>query len=361
MSPHTPLAVGRVSDARSTRKMLQDWKDAKNSQICPEQEYQQQYQPTFSYSPASKVPQKMETRANREGNTTVAAAQVLHERLPKLANVLDESTDACREWLSSRVLTHVASLVKQANAELEAKSKAYAPGEKLVVIGEDNLAAINYRHAQLQRRQQLAYQQTNGLVSAPVGGTVAKVIRYLSVHENQKYLVSRIAGLADDSCLSDYQHNGGETGKRKLSPRWTDECPTDAQILVHCFCCYMDEHAYTHSPVGDPLDSLNFTRLHFVKEPDSLASLQKRPATTDTYIYQSSIRPPHFQIATELEDGTYEIWDLKPGRKNLFHAIVVFMYHVCQGSHTKLDEYAHTSLGHSGLNIVRLFRFSSYY
>nr|KAG5690376.1 hypothetical protein BaRGS_002333 [Batillaria attramentaria] len=91
------------------------------------------------------------------------------------------------------------------------------------------------------------------------------------------------------------------------------------------------------------MDGKVFTAQHFVKTPEKPDMHRK----DNLLIYQTSINPPHFQVII----GT-ETYNLPKGRNNMFHAILLFFYHVRTKEGGMLGRI---NLGMSGLNILWIF------
>ncbi len=54
---------------------------------------------------------------------------------------------------------------------------------------------------------------------------------------SKEYLIQRIIELSDGPYLQRFIWNGGGKWRGK---EWTPELPTDAQILIHLFCTFLD-------------------------------------------------------------------------------------------------------------------------
>lgn len=61
------------------------------------------------------------------------------------------------------------------------------------------------------------------------------------------------------------------------------------------------------------------------------------PTATDITIYQTDIKPPHFELVL-----SNEIWEIKRGRYNLFYTLIIFIYYV--------KHFKNGFLGNSSLN-----------
>jgi len=63
-------------------------------------------------------------------------------------------------------------------------------------------------------------------------------------------------------------------------------------------------------------------------------------------LVQADARPPYFYL--RLEEGNKRL-DLSPGRNNLFHALLLFLYKMKTDQHGMLGRI---NLGQSGLNVL---------
>ena len=362
------------------------------------------------------------------------------EVMPGLAHHLQKSTDACMKWMANTVLKHVVDILKPSAEFLQSErfrvcveliQRAGHPLQcryEYDLLGAEDKNDVdrinNAFNSVVQQHEQEAdaFFRQQGIelarVKRDMDGIRLCYDKYLSVHESRKYVGQRIRTLMEDQCAS-FIFNGGETRNTTRSRNgdpyyvppqgnivekdqdgspfipWTDgDCPPDAQILMHCFCAYMDEKAYSDSGgvnlyPGTTSYSLpvDFTHLHFIKEKDIARLKDRRPGSansdqySDVYIYQESIRPPEYKILKGIEpqldhnqvadpnQAAFEKWNLldkdphgTPYRvdpnHNLFHAIVTFLYIICNEKEGRLAE-ANVTLEPSGLDIRRNLRFES--
>ncbi|KAL5039723.1 hypothetical protein RTP6_006851 [Batrachochytrium dendrobatidis] len=134
---------------------------------------------------------------------------------------------------------------------------------------------------------------------------------YLAVgkYSSRDYIIYRIKVLATGSCLAQYKWNGGQTWKGK---QWNhDVYPSDAEIIMHLFCKYLDEKIM----ILEPHKYRGFTDKHFLPSG-------AKPSLLPIYmIREQSKWPAHYQLVVE-----NTIWDLHPNRNNLFHTLAMFIY-----------------------------------
>ena len=70
------------------------------------------------------------------------------------------------------------------------------------------------------------------------------------------------AELGQDSCMGAYRWKSGSNYRGRS---WDQDLPTDAQIVMHVFCTYMDSRLPTDARFPD---GRTFTGLYFLKNLD---------------------------------------------------------------------------------------------
>uniref|UniRef100_A0A2C9LDM6 Transmembrane protein 209 n=1 Tax=Biomphalaria glabrata TaxID=6526 RepID=A0A2C9LDM6_BIOGL len=218
-----------------------------------------------------------------------------------------------RKWISFTIVTRLNTEIDEINAALQ------KIGCEDSLIGEVGVATL----------KQLA------LTKGTYVPTLNSVVSYLDFTPNQEYLRTRIRDLSTGSMSAYTWDRGGNYGKP-----WNEHLTTDAALVMHLFCCYMDSRlpAQPRYP-----DGKSFTAQHFVKTPDK-PSLDRKD---NLQIYQSCINPPHFQVVI----GS-QIYNLSKGRNNMFQAILLFLYHIKVKESGMLGR---VNLGMSGLNMLWIF------
>jgi len=216
-----------------------------------------------------------------------------------------------RKWLAQTVLEPLVREINNINS-------------RLTQMGSPELHIGTISHSSLQNLGTTKYQHLPSLPS---------IIPYLMVSTNQEYLVNRLKELATGGCLRLYRWDTGGTYKGKA---WNSDLPSDAQIISHLFCAYMDTHLPSNPryPEGK-----SFTGLHFLKTPSKPSDKK-----SSLCLYQSRTQKPHFKVL--VEDA---IWELPKGRNNLFHSLVVFLYYAKKNYHGMLER---VNLGSSGINVL---------
>ncbi|XP_064632770.1 transmembrane protein 209-like [Lineus longissimus] len=216
-----------------------------------------------------------------------------------------------RKWLSQTIVHRLAKEIIRVNAHLRKL------GCEDMEIGEVSIATL----------KQIAVTKSQHLP------TLNSIIPYLDLGSNQEYLVARIKELGKGGCMSDFNWNGGMDYKGK---QWAEHLPTDAAIVMHAFCTYLDSRLPPHPKYPD---GKTFTSQHFLKAPDK-PNIKKKD---NMLIFQSKVNPPHYKCVI-----TDDIWDLQKGRNNMFQAILLFLHHV-KKDHGMLGR---VNLGLSGINIL---------
>lgn len=121
------------------------------------------------------------------------------------------------------------------------------------------------------------------------------------------------AELAQGSYLVAYRwDSGGEWNGRV----WHPELPTDAQIVMHAFCTFMDI-IMPQDPRSPP--GKTFTSRHFVTDLEGDAV--RASMAYDLCLYQTVRYPPHFAV---LVNGVQ--FAVARGSSNLFSALCLFVY-----------------------------------
>ncbi|KAI6659305.1 hypothetical protein LOD99_14976 [Oopsacas minuta] len=229
-------------------------------------------------------------------------------------NELEIWTENCKLWISMTILHKIIDEIDHYN--------------KILV----DLGSPDYQIGliSMSMLRQLAINRQDQLTNLPL------LIPYLSLHPNHDYLVNRIRELAKGSDISLYRWNSGGSYKGK---KWDSSFPTDAQILIHLFCTYMDSMV---PPTLSIADTQPFTSRFFSSAPQRFEDIQGVIA-----IYQTQILPPNFSILIK-EKGLLTV---PKGRLNLFHSIVAFL-HYCY--HKESGMLGQVNLSLLGLNLFTI-------
>jgi hypothetical protein len=124
-----------------------------------------------------------------------------------------------------------------------------------------------------------------------------------------EYVAQRLRELARGTCLGDYRWNGGGAWNGK---QWTSDLPTDAQIVLHAFCTYMDALL----PAQSSARAAAFSDNHVVAAPITGSKI-----TSSIMLFQAHLHPPHIDVLFK----KYLV-PLQRGASNLFDALCVFLH-----------------------------------
>lgn len=141
----------------------------------------------------------------------------------------------------------------------------------------------------------------------------------------REYTLNRLRSLSESAMLGGFRHNSGD---RYANRDWTDELPTDAELVMHFVCRYFDENLGVQEdpksqfPVGAqqmaalPPMGEAFTNLYLVTSA-SPASW----ADSNLHIRMVSKKPPNYRVVVNKE-----AWPVTPHHNNVFHALILFFH-----------------------------------
>eukprot|EP00455_Lapot_gusevi_P004136 TRINITY_DN11710_c0_g1_i6.p1 TRINITY_DN11710_c0_g1~~TRINITY_DN11710_c0_g1_i6.p1 ORF type:complete len:584 (+),score=132.36 TRINITY_DN11710_c0_g1_i6:85-1752(+) len=150
--------------------------------------------------------------------------------------------------------------------------------------------------------------------------------KYLDVSGEavRAYVAQRIRELSQGyNTIAAYNYNGGSDWNGKP---WQASLPTDAQILLHLFCTFLDFSCKS-------LDWASFAS-RFLIHHNSSEAKDKNTFAKPLVILQSGTDRPYFYLICE--QGKQR-WTIKPGSSNLFHVIVMLLFYVKTRLGGKLD------------------------
>ncbi|KJE90196.1 hypothetical protein CAOG_01539 [Capsaspora owczarzaki ATCC 30864] len=194
---------------------------------------------------------------------------------------MDAWTERCRVWLSTHVLNDLVTSMNRVDQTMKASNLP-----NLMT----HVPVQAYIQSQQQTLQQLALQNPPLLTQ---------------IHKRQ--MLERFFVFDGN-----YRWNSGGKFKGK---EWHPDLPTDAQIVMHLFCTFLDFIL--------PADALVPKGKHFTARYFQLQLDSSEPPKHDVVIAQTNIHPPHFKIIS-----MDERWEIFQGRNNLFHAIILFLYFI---------------------------------
>ncbi|KAG8440082.1 hypothetical protein GDO86_006033 [Hymenochirus boettgeri] len=233
----------------------------------------------------------------------------------QLLDHMDTWTAKIRNWVSETILVPLVNEMNSVNAQMRRL------GCPELQIGESSISSLKQA----------------ALVKAPLIPTLHPIVQYLDITPNQEYLFERIKELSHGGCMSSFRWNAGGDFKGR---KWDTDLPTDAAIIMHIFCTYLDARLPPHPKYPD---GKTFTSQHFVLTPD-------KPDTSNENVFcihQSSINPPYYELVYQKH-----IYNLPKGRNNLFHTLLMFLYIIKSKESGMLGR---VNLGLSGVNILWIF------
>lgn len=268
----------------------------------------------YQYQLAPRSPQSKVTQSDDDpGHHSKCSADEMWASLGVSMDTLDAWTENLRYWLSQTIVLKLVKEIDHVNKDLARL------GSEDQQIGEVGVSLL----------------RTIAISKGQFVPSLNAIIPYLEITINQDYLVHRLRELAKDGCMADFNWKGGSEFRGKA---WDEHLPTDAAIVMHLLCTYMD----SRMPVNPKYpDGKSFTAQHFMKTPAKPNFAVKKD---NLCLYQTKESPPHFKVII----GS-DIWDVSKGRSNMFHAVLRFLHHVKVNQNGMLG---HVHLGLSGINIL---------
>eukprot|EP00612_Vaucheria_litorea_P001716 CAMPEP_0171454374 /NCGR_PEP_ID=MMETSP0945-20130129/1683_1 /TAXON_ID=109269 /ORGANISM="Vaucheria litorea, Strain CCMP2940" /LENGTH=513 /DNA_ID=CAMNT_0011979379 /DNA_START=237 /DNA_END=1778 /DNA_ORIENTATION=- len=210
--------------------------------------------------------------------------------------------------------------------QIEARQRYYEFPKKSGVLHNTTLKDIIYKG--LERKKELfdaVYPEEGCAVNTL--SFYADLERALLVGKHTGYVFERVQQLAEDNKLGGMRWEGGGPFREKP---WNENFPTDAEIVMHIFCCRMDEILARTS--HERLDGQPFTSRYYLEGQNSKQDLTKyrsRVAILRTdrkvdngKVFQSK-SGPHYHVMV----GD-EIWVIPKNRLNVFQSIALFLWAV---------------------------------
>lgn len=265
-----------------------------------------------SYLPPPRV-------SSRDSEFAAMNIQLAQELLDKLgiANKIDDWTENMRKWLVDYVLH---PLVRKFDVVEQFGLSMNVSPPPLPAPGTSTASNMPLWHSAP------VVQPTNSIPNPTPGGAPIdanellrkrhRLEKYTKVlgATSREYLIQRIRELAKGSYMAEFKWNGGGLWKGK---EWSQEFPTDAQIVFHLFCTFMDFVL----PDQQSANGKPFTGKYVaISETPDLSK-------SSVILYQRQVHPPHFEVVSS---HPTEVWQVMQGRSNLFQALVLFIYCVKQ-------------------------------
>jgi hypothetical protein len=168
-----------------------------------------------------------------------------------------------------------------------------------------------------------------------------KLIPFLELTTNQEYLVQRIRELAKGSCMKSYKFNLASFSQ----PDQADHIPSDAGIIFHLFCTYLDSQLHPLPDIPRAFYS-RYVVLGDVKKTtvDNIVKEISKNKAKCGILLSNPITPKFNFISDKVHTSSYD-------RNNLFYVIIQFLMHL------KADGMLESvNLGKSGINILNIIQ-----
>ncbi|KAI8041853.1 transmembrane protein 209 [Drosophila gunungcola] len=227
-----------------------------------------------------------------------------------------------RFWISTTILQR---LVKEIN---------YVDD----VFRQRGLIDLKIGSVSLERLRKTAENQQFVQTCAPM---LPMLLPFLDSFSNQEYLVQRIKELSQGSCIADYRWNSGKTHNGQ---EWGDHLPTDAAILFHLFCVYLDSQLMPLPQGGGrPFHSRYVLIRDEKRSTKDVVNAVHNKAHCAILTTSNQLNPKfNFISDKELHNCVYD-------RNNLFYVIIQFLIYMRQQQESALEC---VNLGKSGINIL---------
>lgn len=268
---------------------------------------------------------------------------------------LTQSIYNLRGWLAVTIVQRLDAEIEKTNRALGGNTQAEYRGFTDVQIGKVGLERLR-KTAEVQP-----------LVAAYVP-MLPRIVDFVQVSSNQEYLVQRLHDLARGCVLAEYRWNGGGTYG---GVAWDEHLhPTDAQIMFHLFCTYLDGQL---PPLPQPGGRPFYTRyvVHGDKRTADEIKAEVRNKSGCAILCTSAPQRPRFNFITTRTIhssvhvsfwwrgfGGEVFYNMRGGsflcaqdRNNLFNVIVEFLVYMRTHNEGMLESI---NLGRSGINLLRV-------
>nr|NP_648968.2 uncharacterized protein Dmel_CG6479, isoform A [Drosophila melanogaster]AAF49357.1 uncharacterized protein Dmel_CG6479, isoform A [Drosophila melanogaster]ADA53598.1 FI08815p [Drosophila melanogaster]AOQ09981.1 CG6479-RA [synthetic construct] len=227
-----------------------------------------------------------------------------------------------RFWISTTILQR---LVKEIN---------YVDD----VFRQRALIDIKIGSVSVERLRKTAENQQFVQTCAPM---LPMLLPFLDTFSNQEYLVQRIKELAQGSCIADYRWYSGKTHNGQQRD---EHLPTDAAIIFHLFCVYLDSQLMPLPQGGGrPFHSRYVLIRDEKSSTKDVVNAVHNKAHCAILSTGNPLNPKfNFISDKELHNCVYD-------RNNLFYVIIQFLIYMRQHQDSALEC---VNLGKSGINIM---------
>ncbi|KAH8257171.1 hypothetical protein KR038_005168, partial [Drosophila bunnanda] len=227
-----------------------------------------------------------------------------------------------RFWMSTTILQR---LVKEINHVDD-------------VFRQRGLIDLKIGAVSLERLRKTAENQQFVQTCAPM---LPMLLPFLDTFSNQEYVVQRIKELSQGSCIADFRWNSGNVHNGQ---EWGEHLPTDAAILFHLFCVYLDSQLMPLPQGGGrPFHSRYVLMRDEKRSTKDIVSAVHNKAHCAILCTSNQLNPKfNFISDKELHNCVYD-------RNNLFYVIIQFLIYMRQHQESALEG---VNLGKSGINIM---------
>lgn len=188
----------------------------------------------------------------------------------------------------------------------------------------------------LERLKKLSSTNQHLIQNIPM---LPKLLPFLELTTNQEYMVQRIRELAKGSCMKNYKFTSGSLGQ----PEQADHIPSDAGIIFHLFCTYLDSQLHPLPDIPRAFYS-RYIVLGDVKKlsvENILKEVGKNKAKCGI-LCSNPITPKFNFVSDKVHTASHD-------RNNLFYVIIQLLMHL------KADGTLESvNLGKSGINILNI-------
>ncbi|XP_032591607.1 transmembrane protein 209 [Drosophila grimshawi] len=227
-----------------------------------------------------------------------------------------------RYWISTTILQR---LVKQIDHMDE-------------VFRQRGLSDWKIGTVSLERLRKMAENQQFVQSCAPM---LPLLLPFLDTFNNQEYLVQRIKELSQGSCIGEYRWNSGNVHNGK---EWGEHLPTDAAILFHVFCVYLDSQLMPLPQGGGrPFHSRYVLIRQEKRSTKDLVNAVNNKAHCAILVTNNQLKPKFNFISDK------ELHNCAHDRNNLFYVIIQFLIYMRTHQEAALEG---VNLGKSGINIM---------
>ncbi|KND03703.1 uncharacterized protein SPPG_01168 [Spizellomyces punctatus DAOM BR117] len=290
--------------------------------------------PKFQVASKTSTPSKVQERIE-DGIVVKEPQKTLDEW--NVGSYIDEWTENARKWLATKVVKPLARRIELSDyyfSELGLDHLQCGSATMQAGLMAANMAAMEAITASTTGAPNSSLFGSTSVSTQSVDGKYPtlydisqKLRKNLVVQERLKlenhltlpefncrgYIVERIKILAKGNNLAMYQWNGGSDMEGK--PWSNDKQPTDAQLVMHLFCRFMDEM----------MPGENFaTYGNFPFSSKFFIPIGSKPGPSHTIQIRHYTKwPPHFHVVVE---GT--VYDIYSGRNDVFHTVCLFAHYI---------------------------------